>query len=126
MKNLFHIDTNTNGEIHNLYSKDLNKTEIPHFKGLFPNQISPVIKSIGANDGLDFINAIEADKIIFVEGEDDARVINRLLQEIHGNDQRKFMFWVLGSVSKVFSKINSYKLFFSEIKNEKTLWEKSF
>jgi hypothetical protein len=36
------------------------------------------------------------------------------------------MFWVLGGVSKVFSKINTYKTFFSEIKNEKTLWEKSY
>jgi predicted ATP-dependent endonuclease of OLD family len=126
LKHLFHIDIETKGEINNLYNKDLLKTGIPHFKGIFPNSITPIIKSLGSNNGLDFINAIEAEKIIFVEGEDDARVIHRLLQSINGNDQRKFMFWVLGGVSKVLDKINTYKLFFSEIKNEKTLWDKSF
>ncbi|EKT3957239.1 AAA family ATPase [Flavobacterium psychrophilum] len=126
LKNLFHIDSQPTGEIKNLYSKDLLRTEIPKFKGMFPDLLNPVIKAIGNNNGLDFINAIEADRIIFVEGEDDARVIFRLLQSIDGNSSRKFMFWVLGGVSKVFSKINTYKTFFSDIKNEKTLWEKSY
>lgn len=126
LQNLFHLDGSVDGEIKNLYLKDLEKIGIPHYKGMYPSQYTPVIKSIGYDSGLDFINALEADKIIFVEGDDDARVIFNLLQEYPANHNRKFMFWVLGGVSAIFSKINSYKLFFSDIKNGKSLWDKSY
>jgi AAA15 family ATPase/GTPase len=126
LNKLFHIESEAKGDVFNMYQKDLSKISIPHFKGIYPSSLSPLIKSIGNDTGLDFINAIESDKIIFVEGDDDARVIYRLLQEYPANQSRKFMFWVLGGVSKIFDKINSYKTFFSDIKNEKTLWEKSF
>lgn len=126
LNKLFHIESEARGDVFNMYQKDLSKISIPHFKGMYPSLLSPLIKSIGNDTGLDFINAIESDKIIFVEGDDDARVIHRLLQEYPANHSRKFMFWVLGGVSKVFDKISSYKTFFSDIKNEKTLWEKSY
>jgi predicted ATP-dependent endonuclease of OLD family len=126
LQNLFHLDGSVDGEIKNMYLKDLEKIGIPRYKGMYPSQYTPVIKSIGYDSGLDFINALEADKIIFVEGDDDARVIYNLLQEYPSNHNRKFMFWVLGGVSAIFSKINSYKLFFSDIKNGKSLWDKSY
>ena len=124
--NLFHLDGSNEGHIFNMYKKDLEKIRIPHFKGMYPDPLSPIIKSIGNDNGLDFVNAIESDVIIFVEGDDDARVIYKLLQEFTNNHNRKIMFWVLGGVSKIFDKINSYKDFFSDIKNGKSLWDKSF
>ena len=75
--------------------------------------------------GLDFISAIEADKIIFVEGDDDARLLYRLFNNNIVNKNIKLMFWVMGGVSKVLSKVDMYKAFFSDIKNVKSLWEKS-
>lgn len=126
LQNLFHLDGSIEGEVKNMYLGDLEKIGIPRYKGMYPSQYTPVVKSIGYDSGLDFINALEADKIIFVEGDDDARVIYKLLQEYPANHTRKFMFWVLGGVSAIFSKIHSYKLFFSDIKNGKSLWDKSY
>lgn len=126
LSKLFHLDGNAESEIKNMYFANLESINTPHFKGIYPSSLNPIIRNIGSGNGLDFINAIEADKIIFVEGQDDARVIYRLLQEYPQNYNRKFMFWVLGSVSKIFKDITSYKTVFSDIKNEKTLWEKSY
>ncbi len=125
-KTLFHLDGKAVSEIKNIESNEINKSGAPHFYGIFPSQTNPLIKSFGSTNGLDFINAIEADRLIFVEGEDDARVYSQLLKQFIGNENRKFMFWVLGGVSKIFDDINGYKLVFSQIKNTKSLWEKSF
>jgi energy-coupling factor transporter ATP-binding protein EcfA2 len=120
---LFHLDGNPTSEI-----KSIDKAQVgniqPHFKGIFPSQINPIIRSIGSVTGLDFVNAMEADRLIFVEGEDDARIINILLRQQIAN-KKKYMFWVLGGISEVFENIAAYKQVFSTIKNNKTLWEKS-
>ncbi len=68
---------------------------------------------------------MEAEQLIFVEGENDARVINLLLKQKIPQSNKKYMFWVLGGISSALENINSYKTVFSAIKNEKTLWEKS-
>lgn len=122
---LFHVHGKSEGPIKCLYEKDIPKIA-PRFSGLYPSSLTPVIKSLGSENGLDFINAIESDRIIFVEGEDDARVIHRLLQEYPGNHNRKFMFWVLGGVTEIFTNIRVYRTFFSKIKNDRTLWDKSY
>lgn len=124
--NLFHVDGTGNGVVTCLYKKELPKLNSPHFTGPYPALATPVIRSINStSNGLDFISAIEADKIIFVEGDDDARLLYRLFNNNISNKNVKLMFWVLGGISKVLDKVDMYKAFFSEIKNTKTLWEKS-
>lgn len=124
--NLFHVDGTGNGVVTCLYKKELPKLNSPHFTGPYPALATPVIRSINStSNGLDFISAIEADKIIFVEGDDDARLLYRLFNNNISNKNVKLMFWVLGGISKVLDKVDMYKAFFSDIKNTKTLWEKS-
>lgn len=124
--NLFHVDGTGSGVVTCLYKKELPKLNSPHFTGPYPALSTPVIRSINStSNGLDFIYALEADKIIFVEGEDDARLLYRLFNNNIANKNVKLMFWVLGGVSKVLDKVDMYRAFFSDIKNTKTLWEKS-
>jgi len=124
--NLFHIDGTGKGMVHCLYKKELPKLNSPHFTGPYPALNTPVIRSMSSTSiGLDFISAIEADKIIFVEGEDDARLLYKLFNTNIANKNTRLMFWVLGGVSKILDKVHMYKTFFSEIKNVKTLWSKS-
>ncbi len=123
---LFHLDGNPTG----LYqSLNTNLTDVPpHFSGLYPSQINPIISALGGDiTGLDFLNAIEADKLILVEGADDARAFNILFKRRIGvgNIHKKYVYWVLGGISKVFDKLPHYKTVFSAIKNQQTLWEKS-
>lgn len=126
LSNLFHVDGTGTGVVQCLYKKDLPKLHSPHFTGPYPTFESPVIRSINTtSNGLDFISAIEADRIILVEGDDDARLLYRLFNNNIANKDTKLMFWVMGGISKVLCKVDMYKDFFSEIKNQKTLWEKS-
>lgn len=126
LANLFHIDGTGKGTVRCLYREELPKINYPHFTGPYPALSTPIIRSINStSNGLDFISAIEADKIIFVEGDDDARLLYRLFNNNIKNKNVKLMFWVLGGISKVLDKVDMYKSFFSEIKNTKTLWEKS-
>ncbi len=120
---VFHMEGKSTGEFKSIHFNELGHLGL-HFKGIMPSNFTPVIRSIGNTTGLDFINALEADRLIFVEGEDDAKVFRILLnQQI--NNRKKYMFWVLGGVSEVFENITSYKSVFSTIKNGKTLWDKS-
>lgn len=126
LTSLFHVDGTGRGKVQCLYKKELPKLNSPHFTGPYPALATPIIRSINSTSiGLDFISAIEADKIVFVEGDDDARLLHRLFHNNIANRKVKLMFWVMGGISKVLDKVDMYKAFFSDIKNTKTLWEKS-
>jgi AAA15 family ATPase/GTPase len=123
-QHVFHMTGKPEGEVRSIHF-DTNDQHLGlHFKGIMPSNLTPVIRSIGNTTGLDFINALECDRLIFVEGEDDARVFRILLnQQI--NNQKKYMFWVLGGIGEVLENINAYKTVFSTIKNSVTLWDKA-
>lgn len=125
LTNLFHVDVRQK-ELRNIGSNELEKLNTPHFTGLYPAQETPLIRSInGDATGLDLISAIEADKIFFVEGDDDARLLYNLYRKNPKNQNKKVMFWVLGGVSKIMTKIAGYYDVFSSIRNGRSLWEKS-
>ena len=126
LSQLFHIDGSGKGVVSCLYKKELPKLNTPHYTGPYPTLSVPVIRSIDSTAaGLDFISAIEADKIVFVEGDDDARLLYKLFSDKVANRDKKIMFWVLGGISKIMDKVDMYRLFFGEIKNRTSLWDKS-
>lgn len=126
LSNLFHIDGSGTGKVSCLYKDELPKLNKFHFSGIYPSFETPVLRSLSSTSaGIDFISAIEADKIVFVEGDDDARLLYRLFTTNPFNKNTKLMFWVLGGVSKVMDKVEWYKFFFSEIRNKQSLWDKS-
>ena len=120
---LFHLDGNPTGHYQSL---NINLRDVsPRFSGIYPSQVNPIISALGGVvNGLDFLNAIEADNLILVEGADDAKAI-AILQKQRIGVRKKYVYWVLGSVSEVFERISHYKTVFSAIKNNQTLWEKS-
>lgn len=121
---VFHLEGKPTGEIKSINFNIETEHLGLHFKGIMPSNLTPVMRSIGNTTGLDFINAIESDRLIFVEGEDDAKVYRILLnQQI--NNRKKYMFWVLGGIDEIFENIISYKSVFSNIKNGISLWDKS-
>jgi AAA15 family ATPase/GTPase len=123
VEQLFHLDGKSIGEYHPINETEIEKLQ-PRFKGIYPSLINPIIRTVGEITGLDFINAIECDRLIFVEGEDDARYFNVLLKQQLGI-RKRYMFWVLGGISEVFENILAYKTVFSAIKNGQNLWQKS-
>jgi AAA15 family ATPase/GTPase len=120
---LFHLDGSNKGKYQSL-NISLNDVS-PRFSGIYPSQVNPIISALGGMvDGLDFLNAIESDHLILVEGADDAKAIDILLKQRIGI-RKKYVYWVLGGVSEVFERILHYKTVFSAIKNNQTLWQKS-
>jgi predicted ATP-dependent endonuclease of OLD family len=124
VEQLFHLEANPVKAYQSLVHQNLKK-QTPHFKGMYPALINPIISSLGYSNGLDFINAIEADYVIFVEGEDDARAIDILLREGINNNTKRYAYWILNGVDNILKEILHYKPVFSLIKNEKPLWEKA-
>ncbi len=121
---VFHLEGKQTGVVRSIYfNLDIGHLGL-HFKGIMPSNLSPVMRSIGNTTGLDFINALEADRLIFVEGEDDARVFRVLLNQ-QVNNHKKYMFWVLGGIGEIFENILAYKSVFSNLKNGNSLWDKS-
>jgi AAA15 family ATPase/GTPase len=122
---LFHIENRPQYNYNALSRQEL--LVEPRFKGIYPSALNPIISSLGNSNGLDFINAVEADKIIFVEGQDDAKAIYTLLQKnTIGINTKKYSFWVMGGVSEIFKDLPSYKKIFQLIRNQETLWSKAF
>lgn len=122
LANLFHLESKPTGTYKNVGFDHLQKIG-SRFSGIYPTALKPIISSLGSTNGLDFINAIEADVLLFVEGEDDARAFDILFrQQIK---PKKYAYWVLGGVSKVLVNILHYKTVLSSIKNQRTLWDKS-
>jgi AAA15 family ATPase/GTPase len=94
-------------------------------KGLLSSAKATVIQTLaGHGNGLDFITALESDVLFMVEGVNDALRIQKILS-LKSNDMRKFAYWVMGNVVTIFDQLEHYKNVFSEIKNDKTLWEKT-
>jgi AAA15 family ATPase/GTPase len=120
---LFHLDGAATGEYTSL---NINLVDVsPRFSGIYPSPVNPVISALGGNvNGLDFVNALEADHLLLIEGADDAQAINILLKQRLGPSP-KYVYWVLGGVSEVWDRIQHYKAFFPAIKNDRTLWQKS-
>lgn len=122
VRNLFHLEPKPKGTYRNLGMGQLQKIG-SRFSGIYPTALRPIISTLGSTNGLDFINAVEADVLLFVEGEDDARAFDVLFkQQIR---PKKYAYWVLGGVSKVLENILHYRTVLANIKNQKTLWEKS-
>ena len=125
IRHLFHLENSSQGNYKPIDNNEISKLGF-RFKGIYPSVTNPIISSLGNTNGLDFINGIESDRLIFVEGEDDARAISLLLQKSKSpTSSKKYVFWVLNGVNHIFNDILSYKTVFSVIKNQKTLWEKS-
>lgn len=121
---LFHIENRPQYNYNALSRQELLVES--RFKGIYPSALNPIISSLGNSNGLDFINAVEADKIIFVEGQDDAKAIYTLLQKnTIGINTKKYSFWVMGGVSEIFKDLPSYKKIFQLIRNQQNLWQKS-
>jgi len=128
LEHLFHLEPKSKSEssYKSLVHQNLEK-QSPYFKGMYPALTNPVISSLGRCDGLDFLNAIESDHVIFVEGQDDAQALDILFKKGAkiGEFNKKCAYWVLNGVDNILKEILHYKSVFSLIKNEKTLWQKS-
>jgi AAA15 family ATPase/GTPase len=118
-KFLFHLERKNIAEYKNIYQGTLPFYEK---KGLQPTAYQNIFASLSDSNSLDFINALECDKLIFVEGSDDAKHFQILLMnKIH---QKKIMFWATGGINNLIQEMENYYKVFSSIRNRESLWDK--
>lgn len=124
-KNIFHISNSGNG-LNTLEIKPITDTSPESLKiGIQPSGKSKVIKALGNSDSLDILDCLEAKKIVFVEGEDDALFIRNIYEKVKNKSLDDYVFWSLNGLDTFIECINHYKNFFKVIANGHDLWSKT-
>lgn len=119
---LFFIDETVS---HNILTEfiPIGQTRLPQRKiGIESSHHSKIISQIGSETSLDILNALEADKILFVEGVDDSQYIQKLMQI--NNIDKDCVFWSFGGLDNLLSKIKHYKEFFESLGSNHSIWNK--
>jgi len=119
---IFHLERG----VEKIYKPILFDEQVYIENGLIPSKHLKVLQDLGNENALDFINALEADKLVLVEGKYDPKYIQHILDK-HSDTLRtsNIAYWSFEGIDNILKHIFSYKDMFSKIKNEKTLWEKS-
>lgn len=119
---LFLLEAKETNIYHNITHQVPNSVK----KGLQPSPYSQIIKKLGSPTAIDFISALETDKLYLTEGNDDAYYFRILLDKGRAINQlpEKFMFWAFEGVDEIYTKIYSYKDILKNFHNGKSLWDK--
>lgn len=121
-KNIFFIEEDVSNNSLTEYDPIYHQTLTAKKSGISPSYHSHIMHKIGAETSLDILNALEADKIFFVEGCDDSDYIRKIM-EINNIDI-DCVFWAFDGLDNLISKIKHYKVFFEGIGNTTGLWSK--
>ena len=120
---LFHIEEDTLNKV----CKPVSKNEL-----MFEDKIGfqgsskvNVYNSLGIDSTSSLIDAIEAKRIVFVEGSDDAYMLKSIGKYYLKTNVDEIYFWTLKGASDVLMKMKYYKDILSQISNGATLWSKS-
>ncbi|HFE47642.1 MAG TPA: hypothetical protein ENJ18_19495 [Nannocystis exedens] len=93
--------------------------------GLLASPLRSVMSSLGAETSLDFLNALESEHFLLVEGPSDAALFEHLFNTLHlGRARDTAMYWSLGGIDRLRS-LPGLQVVLSEIRNSQTLWEKA-
>lgn len=122
-RHIFHLDPGRSGEYRSI---DRSSASNRIKEGLLPSRHAKVLTALGNESALDFLNALEAEKLVLVEGEDDAPHIQAIVEK-QFSPAKTFpaMYWSFRGISNMLGQIKPYKQIFSLIRNAKSLWDKA-
>lgn len=92
--------------------------------GINPCYHNMVIQSLGNESSLDLLNALDADILFLVEGDDDGQYIQTIMA-IFGIEKRT-VFWSFRGLDTLIKKIKHYKEFLGSIGASHSIWDKAF
>lgn len=122
-KNLFHItSTGTNNKV--TQCKPVIDSQLPTIRvGMMPTYHTKILRAVGNENALDLVNAIEAHKLILVEGDDDASNLQKILAL--QNYSKDIVYWAFRGIDTLIQKISHYKDFLNGIGSGISLWDKA-
>lgn len=121
-KHVFHLEQGRSGAYHPIDKDDVASKRI----GLQPSRQLNVLTTLGNESALDFLNALEADHLLLVEGEDDARFLQAIVEgQVSPRQSFRAMYWSFGGIDALLSNIGTYRQVFDLFRNHKSLWDKA-
>lgn len=120
-QHLFHIEAKSEATYRPVFQHAAPKSAK---KGIQANHSTPVLQALGEVTSLDFVSALEADRLFFVEGTSDALAIQHLLNQLE--NKTKCAYWVMDGIDGIFSRLGIQKEIFEAIKNKQSIWEKGY
>ncbi len=122
VEHLFHLEPQTKKTYYPVYKDGVSGQK----QGLQPSRYLKILKTLGSETSIDFLNALEAERLVLVEGEDDARFIHTIVEgQMSPSPPFAAMYWSFDGVDTIFERIDVYRDIFSRFRNDTTLWEKA-
>jgi predicted ATP-dependent endonuclease of OLD family len=118
---IFHLE-GTDREVYEPIAT--NQTEFKKM-GWQPSAQTKILSQLGYSTALDFLNAVEADCVLLVEGTTDAQYVDKILNSWRRNKKYHIAYWTTNGVDQMFNDLSAYQKIFGLIKNEQTLWKKT-
>jgi predicted ATP-dependent endonuclease of OLD family len=119
---IYHINNEVSNEAKTTCIPITNETLPGRKRGISPSYHSKIIRDLGSESSLDLLNALEADRIIFVEGTGDSEYIQRIIRK--NNKHISCVFWCFDGLDNLLKEIEIYKTFLSSIGSSQKLWNK--
>lgn len=121
-QNLFHVERQKEKVYHPVSAGIVDGKK----RGLQPSRHLKILRSLGTESSIDLLNALEAERLILVEGEDDARFIQSIVEnKTSPKTEFRAMYWSFGGIERALTRISVYRELFQEIKNDRSLWDKA-
>jgi AAA15 family ATPase/GTPase len=125
---VYHLGLPQLGQTVKALSADLPRGRI---KGMLaPQEKTQLYDALGVSaSAMNILEAIEADRLVLVEGRTDALYVQALQAKrqslVPSPNPRQVAFWSINGISDVSHKLKYWRDIFSSIKNSQTLWEKA-
>lgn len=125
---IYHLGTPQYGQTVKALSADLPRGRV---KGvLAPEEKAQLYDALGVSaSAMNILEAIEADRLVLVEGRSDALYVQALQAKrqaiLPASHPRQLAFWSINGITDVSHKLKYWREIFSGIKNSQTLWEKA-
>ncbi len=121
-EHIFHLEPRAE----KTYSPVLQEKTGGRRKGLQPSRHLKILRTLGSETSIDFLNALEAERLVLVEGEDDARFIHAIVEKATSPVVPfSAMYWSFEGIDGIFAHIGSYREILQQFRNDKNLWEKA-
>jgi predicted ATPase len=119
---LFHLEARGTKTYHPVYEDK----SIGQRRGLQPSRQLKILQTLGSETSIDFLNALESERLVLVEGEDDARFIQAIVERATSPVTPFFaMYWSFDGIENIFQRIGAYREIFQQFKNDRTLWDRA-
>jgi hypothetical protein len=122
VEHLFHLESRTKRTYRPIAREPL---VLGQNVGLQPSAHLRLLRAVGSESAVDLLNALESDRLVLVEGPDDAVHLQAIVDQEKVGPHPSLMFWSFGGVDSLLALIGKYREFFQSVRNATSLWDRA-